>query len=169
MQRTTIGTNPINQTRLMAATQLAVFEAANAITGEYVSYLEPAIVAPAGASLDAAIVSAAHRMLTVYFPGAGAVAALNAARDLDLGSIPSGPSKDDGIAVGVAAANAMLARRAGDVPPPVPGVMTGARRAWRVSAHDRLSEFRVLPVAGREAVRDSGRHSLSSAATPGTY
>jgi hypothetical protein len=123
VQRTTIGTNPINQTRLMAATQLAVFEAANAITGEYVSYLEAAIVAPAGASLDAAIVSAAHRMLTVYFPGAGAVAALNAARDLDLGSIPSGPSKDDGIAVGVAAANAMLALRAGDVPPPTPGVI----------------------------------------------
>src|SRR5688572_1797256 len=118
VQRTGIGTNGINQTRIMAATQLAVFEAANAITGEYVSYLEPAIVAPAGASLDAAIVSAAHRMLTAYFPGAGAVAALNAARDLDLGAIPSGPSKDDGIAVGVAAANAMLALRAGDVPPP---------------------------------------------------
>ena len=79
MQRTSIGTNGINQTRIMAATQLAVFEAVNAITGEYESYLEPAIVAPAGASLDAAIVSAAHRMLTVYFPGAGAVAACAAA------------------------------------------------------------------------------------------
>jgi hypothetical protein len=112
--RTSLSTNPVNQTRIMAATQLAVFEAANAITGEYESYLEPAIVAPAGASLDAAIVSAAHRMLTAYFGGPVAVAALNAARDLDLGAMPDGPSKDDGIAVGLAAANAMLALRVGD-------------------------------------------------------
>ncbi len=39
--RTATATNPFNQARIMAITQLAVFEAVNAITGGYEPYLEP--------------------------------------------------------------------------------------------------------------------------------
>jgi hypothetical protein len=43
-----------------------------------------------------------------------ATAALNTARDLDLGAIPDGPAKTAGMGVGMAAANAMIALRATD-------------------------------------------------------
>ena len=40
--RTATATNPFNQARIMAITQLAVFEAVNAITGGYEPYLDHA-------------------------------------------------------------------------------------------------------------------------------
>lgn len=45
--------------RIMAITQLAVFEVLNRITGDYEPFLQPGSVAPAGASLDAAVTTAA--------------------------------------------------------------------------------------------------------------
>jgi hypothetical protein len=39
-------TNPFNQARIMAITQLAVFEAVNAITGDYEPYLATPTAAP---------------------------------------------------------------------------------------------------------------------------
>ena len=95
--RTATATSPFNQARVGAIVQLAVFEAVNAITGEYDSYLNPPIVAPSGASLEAAVTIAAHKVMTTYFPAA--VAALDAARDAELGAIPNGPSKTDGMTI----------------------------------------------------------------------
>ena len=110
--RTATSTSPFNQARVGAIVQLAVFEAVNAITGEYEPYLNPATVAPPGASVDAAVIIAAHKVMTTYFPAAAG--ALNAARDTDLAAILDGPAKTDGMAVGMAAANAMIALRAAD-------------------------------------------------------
>lgn len=121
--QTATTTSPFNQARVGAIVQLAVFEAVNAVTGEYEPYLDPATTAPPGASVEAAVVIAAHRTLTTYFPAA--VAALDAARDSDLAAIPVGQAKTDGIAVGLAAANAMIALRTGDgSSPPVNVVPT---------------------------------------------
>src|SRR5947209_4010692 len=50
------GQNPFAQARFMAITQLAVFEAVNVITGDYKPYVGT-VVAPAGASADAAAVA----------------------------------------------------------------------------------------------------------------
>src|SRR5437762_3385197 len=61
------GQSPFAQARFMAITQLAVFEAVNAITGEYKPYLGT-VVAPAGASAEAAAVAAAYTVLKNYFP-----------------------------------------------------------------------------------------------------
>jgi hypothetical protein len=105
-------TSPFNQSRVAAIVQLAVFEAVNAITGEYEPYLNPATPASPGASVEAAVTIAAHKVLTTYFPAA--MTALDAARDSDLGAISNGPAKTAGIAVGMAAANAMIALRAAD-------------------------------------------------------
>jgi hypothetical protein len=119
--------NPFAQARSAAIVQLAVFEAVNAITGEYHPYLGT-IVAPPGASADAAAIQAAYRVLRTYF--AASAATLDAERANSLASIPDGQAKTDGIATGEAAALAMIARRANDgssppqfkVPgPPVPG------------------------------------------------
>src|SRR5918994_1153026 len=70
-------TNAVIQTRWGAITQLAVFEAVNAIEGDYEPYLEGLIVAPAGASPDAAAIAAAYRTLaTLRSDNATAVADL---------------------------------------------------------------------------------------------
>jgi hypothetical protein len=119
--------NPFAQARSAAIVQLAVFESVNAITGAYRPYLGT-IVAPPGASADAAAIQAAYRVLSTYFPASAST--LDAARANSLASIPDGQAKTDGIATGEAAALAMIALRANDgssppqfkIPgPPVPG------------------------------------------------
>src|SRR5262245_19254486 len=109
---TTIGgQSPFAQARFGAITQLAVFEAVNACTHEYEPYLG-ALVAPAGASPEAAAVAAAHTVLKNYFPASGAL--LDAARATSLSAIADGQSKTDGVKVGEAAAAEMIQLRAND-------------------------------------------------------
>ena len=121
------GQNPFAQARYASIAQLAVFEAVNAIKGDYQPYLGT-ITAPPDASADAAAVQAAYRVLSTYFPASAAT--LAAERANSLATIPDGQPKDDGIATGDAAALAMIALRANDgssppqfkIPgPPVPG------------------------------------------------
>jgi hypothetical protein len=108
----TIGAQPpFPSTRYMATVQVAVFEAVNAITGEYEPYLGT-ISAPPGASTEAAAVAAAHGVLKAFFPVQGAV--LDQQRANSLATIPDGQAKTDGIAVGEAAAAAMIANRTND-------------------------------------------------------
>ena len=104
------GQNPFAQARFMAITQLAVFEAVNAITGDYRPYLGT-VVAPVGASADAAAVAAAYRVLKNYFPLAPN---LDPAYAVSLALIPDGSAKSGGIATGEAAAALMIAIRLGD-------------------------------------------------------
>jgi hypothetical protein len=111
MLATVTGQSPFATARFAAITQLAVFEAVNAITGEYEPYLGT-IIAPAGASPDAAAAAAAHAVLKYYFPAKAA--SLDAALAVSLAAITDGDSKADGIATGEAAAAAMIALRASD-------------------------------------------------------
>jgi membrane-associated phospholipid phosphatase len=111
MVETVSGQNPFAQARFAGITQLAVFEAVNVVTGHYTPYLGT-ISAPAGSSAEAAAIAAAHTVLKNYFPVAAA--ALDTARANSLASIPDGPSKVNGIAVGEAAAAAMIAARMND-------------------------------------------------------
>ena len=120
--------NPFAQARSAAIVQLVVFESVNAITGDYHPYLGT-IVAPPGASPDAAAIQAAYRVLRTYYFLTSA-ATLDAERANSLASIADGQAKTDGIATGEAVALAMIALRANDgssppqfkIPgPPVPG------------------------------------------------
>jgi hypothetical protein len=111
MLSTTAGQNPFLQARFAAITQLAVFEAVNAIDKDFDPYLGT-VAAPPAASADAAAVAAAHAVLKNYFPANAA--ALDAARDASLASIADGIPKQQGLAVGEAAAAAMIALRTGD-------------------------------------------------------
>lgn len=104
------GQSPFAQARFMAITQLAVFEAVNAITGRYEPYLGT-VVAPVGASADAAAIAAAYRVLKNYFPLAPN---LDSAYASSLMAIPDGSAKSGGIATGEAAAAQMIAARVGD-------------------------------------------------------
>jgi hypothetical protein len=111
MLATVAGQNPFAQARFAAVTHVAIFEAVNAITGEYEPYLGT-IAAPPWASQESAAVAAAHAVLVHYFSAQTGV--LDAARDTSLAAIPDGQPKIDGIAVGQAAAAALIALRGND-------------------------------------------------------
>ena len=106
----------------MAYTSAAVYDAVVAIQGGFEPY-GPAITAPAGASLDAAVVEAAYRTLSTYFPSScnpanaacmALVASLLADYNAAMGAIPAGPAKESGIIVGQAAASGITTLRTGD-------------------------------------------------------
>lgn len=103
--------DPFLRIRSAAITQLAVFEAVNSIVGDYEPYLGKVTAAP-GASPEAAAIAAAHRALVGLHPDQAAT--LDAKRGASLAAVVDGQAKTDGIAVGEAAALAVLAERAND-------------------------------------------------------
>ena len=103
--------NPFAQARYAAIVQLAVFEAVDSITHKYQPYLG-SISAPSDASPDAAAIEAAYQVLSTYFPASQST--LSADWTTSMQAIPDGQGKTDGIAVGDAAAAAMIALRAND-------------------------------------------------------
>jgi hypothetical protein len=111
MQATVNSQPPFPQARFAAITQLAVFEAVNAITRQYKPYLGT-IIASNDASPEAAAVAAAYGVLSNYFPAS--LSTLNAAYASSLATIRDGRAKRAGIAIGQAAAVAMIAARAND-------------------------------------------------------
>lgn len=128
---TTVGAsaqpNPLVQSRAYAMTQAAVHDALNAIDRRFEPYAYRAPV-QRGASPEAAVAAAAAGVLTALFPEEPAI---EAAYQGALAVIPPGEHKSDGIAIGQAAAQAVLAARADDgaaaanrpyTEPPGPGV-----------------------------------------------
>jgi hypothetical protein len=112
----------------MAYVSAAVYDAVVAIEGGYEPY-GPPITAPAGASVDAAVVEAAYRALWVYFPPescnpaspppvyafcVGIRPRLDDFQAEALAAIPPGQARTDGQAVGLQAANDIIALRGGD-------------------------------------------------------
>jgi VCPO second helical-bundle domain len=120
----------------MAYASAAVYDAGVAIEGGFEPY-GPAITAPRGASVDAAVVEAAYRTLVNYFPlQAANLGALYAEA---LGSIPDGAVKSAGQAVGLAAATNIITLRDGDgrmtpigVSTPFP-TLTPGPGVWRLT------------------------------------
>src|SRR5256885_1201582 len=95
----------------MAYVSAAVYDAVVAIEGGFERY-GPAITAPQGASVDAAVVEAAYRTLVNYFPlQAGNLGMLYMEA---LGLVPDAAAKVDGRAVGLAAATNIIVLRMGD-------------------------------------------------------
>jgi hypothetical protein len=106
------GSNSSGGTSLyLAYTHLAIYNAVNAIDHRFQPY-GAEIPAPAGASVDAAVISAAYNTLVFYFPDQSA--SLTTQYMAALGFIPDGQAKDNGVQVGTAAANSIIATRAGD-------------------------------------------------------
>lgn len=99
---------PGRASRAMAIVHIAMFDAANAVTGGYESYTRtPA--ASANASVAAAVAQAAHDALVAIYPSH--VARLDAELARDLEAIPDGAAKRAGVALGQATAAAILAMR----------------------------------------------------------
>jgi len=123
----TAGQNAIVASRTLAIAQVAVHDTVNAIDPRYQRYAFKGSAKP-GASMDAAIAAAARDAIVgaiavgpMPFTGFGtpalqavAVAQVDAAYASALTAIPDGLPKSDGIAIGQAAAAAILARRSTD-------------------------------------------------------
>src|SRR5262245_23835275 len=124
------GQSPFGQARVAAIVQLAVFEAVNAITGDYDPYI--GIAAPVGASVDAAAVTAAYKVLKALFPLAPDI---DQAYADSLAAISNGLAKTSGIDVGNAAAAALIANRANDGSSPalISPVGLPAPGVWQVT------------------------------------
>ena len=111
-----LGQNPPFSPVSLAMVHGAIYDAVNSIDGRHEPYLGN-IHAPPGASQAAAAATAAHHVLVGITPASlpQVTASLNHLyNDISLPKIPDGQAKTDGIAVGAAAAAAMLANRAGD-------------------------------------------------------
>jgi hypothetical protein len=102
---------PGRASKAMAVVHIAIFEAVNAIDGGHASYVGLA-AAPDGTSMGAAIAKAAHATLVALYPSHAPLLDPMLADALD--DIGDGTAKTQGIALGTAAATAILAMRAGD-------------------------------------------------------
>lgn len=102
-----------------AYVHLAMFDAVNAIDHRFQPYVFTTN-APVGASKDAAAVAAAHYILVYYFPAqqfgpAGGPLGLDAQFSASLAAVSDTPANiADGVAVGEAAAKALISTRASD-------------------------------------------------------
>jgi hypothetical protein len=104
------GTDPPAASRGLAIQQLAELDALNATDGTPGYYVT--LTATAGTSPDAAVDEAAYTVLSSLHPSQQAT--LNALLASQLALVPDGQSKTDGITLGQAAANSILALRADD-------------------------------------------------------
>jgi hypothetical protein len=102
---------PGRASRAMAIVHIAIFEAINAMEGDYESY---AGIKPVHGhmSMDAAIAKAACNTLSALFSSQSA--SFQQLLDDDMNEIPNGPAKDKGFDLGRKAAAAVLAMRTTD-------------------------------------------------------
>ena len=104
---------PTRNSRAFAIVSIAVFDAVNAFSNRFRSYNAAVPRALAGASRDAAITEAAYRTLVALHPAQ--TIRLTGIYSSDISRInASQASVEAGKAIGLASANAMLARRSND-------------------------------------------------------
>jgi PAP2 superfamily len=145
----------------------AVYDAVNAIDGGYQPYLA-APQAQRWHSKDAAAATAAHRVLAALLPAQGATLASRYASSL--AGISAGEAKDGGIAVGEAAAEAMLAARAADgrfgpfrfTPGTAPGSWRPVLPALANDPNAWVKDVTPFMIERASDFRSGGPNSLSS-------
>ena len=122
------GQNQPQAQMYLAPLQAAVYNAVVAIEGGYRPYRSELATRP-GASVEAAVATAAHAMLSNHFPNQQTI--LDADLAASLAAIPDGPAKTAGIEVGLEAAAEVISLRQGSgleadigfsMPVPAPGV-----------------------------------------------
>jgi len=154
----------------LAYEHIAIYDAVNAIDGRYTPFAVQPSSVPAGASDEAAAISAAYTVLITIYPTQAGY--LNAQYAASLAAIPDGTPKTDGINLGHNVALAFLASRADDgrdaiVPfvfhsgpgawvPPAPGI-TAPNFPWlpymRPFAMQSPSQFRADPPPSLDSLQ----------------
>ena len=144
----------ILDSRALAAVHVAIHDAVNAIERRYEPYLVN--TSARGASLDAAVATAAHDVLVKLSTAPNVEPAYVAA----LAAIPDGPSKTAGIALGKTCADAVLTRLALDgaaaasQPLYVPTASREITSSRRSTHPRRQASSGSSPDGGRSAVGD---------------
>lgn len=152
---------------IFAYVAIAVYDSAMAIQEDYEPFTVDAD-APAGASAEAAVATAAYRVLAHYLP-AQAATILTPAYEASMASIPGDVARADGVDVGAAIAAALIADRADDgfrapatytaPDPPVAGawIPTGPTP---IGAY--LGSMRPFALASADQFRPNGPPALAS-------
>ena len=150
----------------LATVHLAIYDAVQAIVGTHKPYAYTPASLSTGASQEAAVATAAYRTLLGLFPARSA--SYQGAYDTSLAALPAGTAKDQGVAVGAAAAAAILAQRANDgravvLAPFVPGTAPGQFRG--VNPVNRYAPYiKPFAVTSLTQFRAPGPPALTSAA-----
>jgi hypothetical protein len=111
LNATALPPNSILQSRALAIVHAAIYDAVRAVEPTRGAYAVE-IGAPAGTSIEAAVVAAAHAALVRVAPAQRSM--LDAALNLSLAKIADGHGKTDGIALGTQIAERIVALRASD-------------------------------------------------------
>jgi len=154
-----------------AMVQGAVYDAVNAIAGGYEDYL-PTPRAAWWYSQDAATATAAFHVVRELVSDPVQLSILQGHYDVSLEAIRDGRAKDGGIAVGAAAAAAMLAKRAGDgrggafrfVPGTAPGAWRPAPPLKLVDNAAWVGNVKPFLVPDARMLRTDGPYRLRSRA-----
>jgi PAP2 superfamily len=117
-------------TRILAMMHLAIFDSVIAVTRDYEPYVV-AVKAPRPTSADAAVASAAHKVLVNQLPALAAD--LDAAYAASLAAIPDGIHKTNGMALGEFVADRIIAIRSADVLGPATYSQPAAPGVWQPS------------------------------------
>lgn len=104
-------TNSLVQSRILAITHAAIFDAVNAIGGKYKRYIAE-IKAPPGASPEAAAAAAAHAVLSWLLPAQKGM--LDGALMKSLLKVQESTARNDGVSVGRQVAEKYIAIRRND-------------------------------------------------------
>lgn len=147
---------------------IAVYDSVMAVDGGYRPFAID-VDAPRGASAEAAVAAAAHRILVHYLP-AQAATIVDPAYGASLAKIPDGPGKRDGVATGEAVAAFVIAQRADDgfrapvtyTPPnpPIPGVWLPTAPTPPIGTYTGL--MRPFSLDSADQFRPDGPPALSS-------
>lgn len=154
---------------IFAYVAIAVYDSVMAVEGGYEPFAVDAD-APPGASTEAAVAAAAHRILTHHLP-AHAPTILDPAYAASLAAIPDGQAETDGVATGQAVADALIDLRADDgfrapVPPyqppnpPVPGVWLPTAPTPPIGPY--LGLMQPFSLESADQFRPNGAPSLDS-------
>jgi hypothetical protein len=152
---------------IFAYIAIAVYDAVMAIEGGYEPFAVEVEVD--NASPQAAAAAAARRILAHHLP-AQVPTIIDPAYATSLATIPDGPAKTNGIAVGEGVAQLLIAKRSGDgfrVPvtytppsPPIPGVWIPTAPTPPIGAY--LGQMRPFALDSADQFRPAGPPALSS-------
>jgi hypothetical protein len=138
-------TPPPLAARNLAILHAAVYDAVNVLDGRHRPYR--VTLRPEGVvSSEAAAAIAAHRILLELYPSR--VDACDSALDAALETIPDGPAKEGGVALGLRVAEEMLRARAED----------GSRRESRFPTSNSPGRWRPTPPGYRQALLPHWRY-----------
>lgn len=154
----------------LAYMHIAVYDAVNAIDGRHTVFAVRPTSVPPGASQEAAAVEAAYRVLRSIMP-ASQGPFLDAQYAASLATIPDGPAKAGGMAVGFEVASLFLISRIGDgrndplityTPGSGPGVWIPTPPAFAAAATPWLAVMRPFAIERPSQFRADGPPALES-------